>query len=62
MCCLARNPQCTDPFSIVTLKAACEGLAGTGGVMVLTGNRALKDLPRHGLHEDMFNHWVKVGE
>jgi hypothetical protein len=52
------HAQCPDPFSILALKAACELLTSHGGVLVLTGNRALADLPRHGLHEAMFDHWV----
>ncbi|GIL54549.1 hypothetical protein Vafri_10294, partial [Volvox africanus] len=50
--------QVTDVFSAVALKGLVEALTSAGCVLVCTSNRAPLDLPRHGLHEDMWAHFV----
>jgi predicted ATPase len=50
--------QVTDVFSAVALKGLFEALVAEGCVVVATSNRAPWELPRHGLHEDMFSHFV----
>ncbi|GLI71253.1 hypothetical protein VaNZ11_016376 [Volvox africanus] len=50
--------QVTDVFSAVALKGLVEALTSAGCVLVCTSNRAPADLPRHGLHEDMWAHFV----
>ena len=53
-------PQVSDVFSAVALKALLEGLTQAGCVVVTTSNRAPRDLPRHGLHEDMFGNLIRT--
>ncbi|GFR49686.1 hypothetical protein Agub_g11835 [Astrephomene gubernaculifera] len=50
--------QVTDVFSAVALKGLIEALTSAGCVVVATSNRAPHELPRHGLHEDMWGHFV----
>eukprot|EP00200_Dunaliella_tertiolecta_P018552 CAMPEP_0202400428 /NCGR_PEP_ID=MMETSP1128-20130828/2722_1 /ASSEMBLY_ACC=CAM_ASM_000463 /TAXON_ID=3047 /ORGANISM="Dunaliella tertiolecta, Strain CCMP1320" /LENGTH=682 /DNA_ID=CAMNT_0049003971 /DNA_START=28 /DNA_END=2073 /DNA_ORIENTATION=- len=50
--------QVADVFSAVALKGIVEWITSCGGVMILTSNRAPEELPRHGLHEGMFSHFV----
>ena len=50
----------TDVFSAVALKGLWEALTGAGCVVVATSNRAPEDLPRHGLHEDMWQHFIET--
>ncbi|KAG2426188.1 hypothetical protein HXX76_013169 [Chlamydomonas incerta] len=50
--------QVTDVFSAVALKGLVEALSGAGCVLVGTSNRAPEHLPRHGLHEAMWGHFV----
>jgi len=50
--------QCTDPFSALVLKGLMEAVIGEGGVVLCTSNRRLGDLPRQGLHEHLFGHFV----
>ena len=54
--------QITDPFTAATLKALFEGLIASGCVFVMTSNRAPRELPRHGLHEDMFESLIQTIE
>jgi predicted ATPase len=51
--------QVTDVFSAVALKGLFEALLAEGCVIVCTSNRAPRELPGHGLHEDMFEHFVQ---
>lgn len=48
----------TDPYTAVVLKGLFEALMDEGGVLVCTSNRAPDELPRQGLHEDLFSHFV----
>lgn len=54
--------QICDPFTAATLKALFEGLTASGCVLILTSNRAPRELPRHGLHEDMFESLIATIE
>jgi len=54
--------QVPDPFAAVSLKALLEGLTAAGCVVVTTSNRTPRELPRHGLHEDMFDHLIDTME
>jgi predicted ATPase len=56
MCC----PQVGDVFSAAALKALLEALTAEGCVVVTTSNRHPADLPRHGLHEAMFGHFLNT--
>lgn len=47
-------------FSAVALKGLMEGLTAAGCVVVTTSNRTPRQLPRHGLHENMFEHLIKT--
>lgn len=51
--------QVTDPFAAVALKGVMEALLEEGCIIVATSNRAPWDLNRHGLHEDLFGHFVQ---
>ncbi len=51
--------QVTDVFAAVALKGLVEVLTAEGCTVVATSNRPPWDLPRHGLHEDMFGHFVQ---
>ena len=50
--------QVPDVFTAAALKALFESLAAEGCVVVVTSNRPPWELPRHGLHEDMFQHFI----
>jgi predicted ATPase len=52
--------QTTDPFNVAALKALTEAALGDGGVLLTTSNRAPEGLSRHGLHEDLFTHFVET--
>ncbi|KAG2436005.1 hypothetical protein HYH02_011718 [Chlamydomonas schloesseri] len=52
--------QVTDVFSAVALKGLVEALTAAGCVLVATSNRAPEHLPRHGLHEAMWGHFVET--
>ena len=45
-------------FSAVALKGLVEALTAAGCVLVGSSNRAPQHLPRHGLHEAMWGHFV----
>lgn len=47
-------------FSAAALKALLEALTAEGCVVVTTSNRHPADLPRHGLHEAMFGHFLNT--
>ncbi|WIA43503.1 hypothetical protein OEZ86_009965 [Tetradesmus obliquus] len=49
-----------DVFSAAALKALLEALTAEGCVVVTTSNRHPADLPRHGLHEAMFGHFLNT--
>uniref|UniRef100_A0A061S3B3 Lactation elevated protein 1-like n=1 Tax=Tetraselmis sp. GSL018 TaxID=582737 RepID=A0A061S3B3_9CHLO len=51
--------QVTDVFAAVALKGLLEVLSSEGTVMVMTSNRSPDELNSHGLHEDLFNHFVQ---
>jgi hypothetical protein len=50
--------QVCDVFSAVALKGLTEAAAEEGVTLCATGNRAPRELERHGLHEDIFDHFV----
>lgn len=50
--------QVNDVFNAVALKGLMEALIQEGCVVVATSNRAPWELNRHGLHEDLFDHFV----
>ncbi|GBF94229.1 hypothetical protein Rsub_06499 [Raphidocelis subcapitata] len=50
--------EVTDVWSAVALKALFEALTSEGCVVVATSNRAPHELPRHGLHEAMWEHFL----
>lgn len=52
--------QVGDVFSAAALKALLEALTAEGCVVVTTSNRHPADLPRHGLHEAMFGHFLNT--
>eukprot|EP00879_Flechtneria_rotunda_P031643 GHRR01034588.1.p1 GENE.GHRR01034588.1~~GHRR01034588.1.p1 ORF type:complete len:297 (+),score=107.91 GHRR01034588.1:56-946(+) len=52
--------QVGDVFSAAALKALLEVLTAEGCVIVTTSNRHPGDLPRHGLHEAMFAHFLNT--
>jgi len=52
--------QVADVFSAVALKALMEGLTASGCVVIMTSNRAPRELPQHGLHEHMFENLIKT--
>jgi predicted ATPase len=52
--------QVGDVFSAAALKALLEALTAQGCVVVTTSNRHPADLPRHGLHEAMFGHFLNM--
>jgi predicted ATPase len=52
--------QIGDVFSAAALKALLEALTAEGCVVVTTSNRHPADLPRHGLHEAMFGHFLNT--
>ncbi|KXZ47776.1 hypothetical protein GPECTOR_33g658 [Gonium pectorale] len=52
--------QVTDVFSAVALKGLVEALSSSGCVLVATSNRAPLELPRHGLHEAMWGHFIET--
>lgn len=54
--------QVPDVFSAVALKALIEGLTLSGCVVILTSNRTPRELPRHGLHEVMFDNMIRTLE
>lgn len=54
--------QILDPWTAATLKALFEGLTSSGCVLVLTSNRPPRELPRHGLHEAMFDNMIQTIE
>eukprot|EP00798_Chlamydomonas_sp_ICE-L_P007742 gene7742-917_t len=54
--------QVSDVFSAVALKGLMEVLTSSGCVVVCTSNRAPRDLPQHGLHEAMFEHFIQTIE
>lgn len=56
LCCV----QVGDVFSAAALKALLEALTAEGCVVVTTSNRHPADLPRHGLHEAMFGHFLNT--
>jgi predicted ATPase len=45
-------------WTAAALKALCEALVAEGCVVVTTSNRPPWELPRHGLHELMFQHFL----
>lgn len=51
--------QVTDVFGAVALKALFEVIMDAGCVVVSTSNKAPTELSPHGLHEDMFTHFVE---
>jgi predicted ATPase len=57
-CCMCL--QVGDVFSATALKALLEALTAEGCVVVTTSNRHPADLPRHGLHEAMFGHFLNT--
>ncbi|KAF8066413.1 AFG1L [Scenedesmus sp. PABB004] len=50
--------QVCDVFSAAGLKALLEGLTAQGAVVVTTSNRHPGELPRHGLHEALWGHFL----
>lgn len=50
--------QITDPFTACSLKGLMEELVAEGAVLCITSNRHPSQLTNHGLHEDLFNHFV----
>ncbi|PRW45179.1 lactation elevated 1 [Chlorella sorokiniana] len=52
--------QVSDPFSAVALKGLFEALLAEGCVVVGTSNRAPAELDRHGLHEELFDHFLQT--
>ncbi|MEW5309365.1 MAG: hypothetical protein WDW38_001259 [Sanguina aurantia] len=52
--------QVSDVFSAVALKGIFEALNASGCVVVCTSNRQPHELPRHGLHESMWTHFVQM--
>lgn len=52
--------QTNDPYNVAALKALTEATLGDGGVLLATSNNPPTRLTRHGLHEDMFEHWIEV--
>jgi predicted ATPase len=47
-------------WSAAALKALLEALTAEGCVVVTTSNRHPAELPRHGLHEAMFGHFLNT--
>jgi hypothetical protein len=54
------DAQVGDVFSAAALKALLEALTAEGVVVVTTSNRHPAELPRHGLHESMFGHFLNT--
>lgn len=52
--------QITDPYTASILKGLFEVLLAEGCIVCMTSNRAPWELPRHGLHEDMFTHMIST--
>lgn len=50
--------QVSDPFTALALKGILENLLELGATLVFTSNRPPEDLNRHGLHEELFQHFV----
>ncbi|KAL6755727.1 AFG1-like ATPase-domain-containing protein [Haematococcus lacustris] len=50
--------QISDVFSAIALKGLVESLTKAGGIFVCTSNRSPDELPRHGLHEVLFDHFI----
>ncbi|KAJ9522476.1 hypothetical protein QJQ45_008233 [Haematococcus lacustris] len=48
----------SDVFSAIALKGLVESLTKAGGIFVCTSNRSPDELPRHGLHEVLFDHFI----
>lgn len=52
--------QITDPFTAVSLKGVFEELVASGAALLVTSNRHPNQMTNHGLHEDIFDHFVKT--
>jgi predicted ATPase len=50
--------QTNDPYNVAALKALTEAALADGGVLLATSNRPPGALARHGLHEELFAHFV----
>lgn len=51
--------QTTDPYNVAALKALYESTIDLNGCFLTTSNKAPHKLSRHGLHEDMFEHFLE---
>eukprot|EP00890_Picochlorum_soloecismus_P002909 jgi/Picsp_1/3619/NSC_06456-R1_lactation elevated protein 1-like len=54
--------QTTDPYNIAAMKALLESTIRMNGIILTTSNRSPKELSRHGIHEDLFEHFVHTIE
>lgn len=50
--------QVTNVFEALALKAMFEALIEDGCVPIMTSNKPPWELNKHGMHEDMFLHFV----
>lgn len=47
--------QVSDPFNAIAVKGMLESLLDQGTVVVCTSNSSIRQLNRHGVHEDLFS-------
>lgn len=54
--------QTTDPYNIAAMKALLETTIRMNGIILTTSNRSPQELSRHGIHEDLFEHFIHTIE
>lgn len=47
--------QVGDPYTAIAVKGMLEALLDQGTIVVCTSNSSIRELNRHGVHEDLFS-------
>lgn len=58
-CLLFDEVQTTDPYNVAAMKSLMETALDMNGIIINTSNKHPYELSRHGLHEDMFDHFIQ---